>query len=237
MDIRIFESYEELSKVAAEMVKDQLRIKPDTLLCAATGNSPLRAYKMLAETDRDLFRRVRLLMLDEWLGLPEFHEASCFSYLQKNLVEPLAISSDRVITFRSELSHAGAECQNMQEKLKTLGPPDLLLLGVGLNGHLGFNEPGEVLYPRPHVVHLEDITQSHSMISALAKTPEYGITLGMSDLLQSGRILLIINGIHKRDVFKRLLLKEISTNFPASFLWLHKNVTVLADQEAAGDLS
>src|SRR5690606_5914914 len=124
-----------------------------------------------------------------------------------------------------------------QETLKIQGPPDLPILGVRLNGHLVSNELGEVLYPRAHVAHLQEQSQAHIIVSAVSKAPERVRTVGMGNILMAKKILLIINGAHKQKVFSQIIQKEVSTHFPASFLWLHDQVTVLADKEVAGDIS
>ena len=120
--------------------------------------------------------------------------------------------------------------------MKNEGPIDLCLLGLGLNGHLGLNEPAEHLSPSWHVTALSQDSLDHSMLEVSKVRPSFGLTLGMSDLLQSKHILLLVSGSHKKDALRKLFDKEITSFFPGSFLWLHTNVTVLCDLEAAGSL-
>ncbi len=238
MNIQVFDSYESLSRHAAEMIAAQLENKPETLFCPATGNSPLLTYAFLAEIHAqrpELFHKLKVLMLDEWYGLPYGHPASCLAYLQKNLTGPLEIDDKRFFRFNSDSDEAISECEKMQETLKSQGPVDLMVLGVGLNGHLGFNEPEQHLKPFTHIARLQQKTQNHSMVSSLSKAPDTGLTLGMHDILNARKIILIVNGPHKKEALSQLLDGQITTGFPASFLWMHPHVSYLIDRDALGN--
>lgn len=240
LPITVEADYEAMSRRAADVVAEQLRAKPDLLLCVATGSSPRRAYELLAEKRRDeprLFERLRVLKLDEWGGLPPEHPGTCETYLRRWLIEPLGISAERYLTFRGDAAEPEAECGRIREMLRAHGPIDLSVLGLGLNGHLGMNEPADELSLEAHVAPLSKETAQHSMIRDATPPVRFGLTLGMGDLLQSHRILLLVNGAAKRDALRRLRAGRVTTQFPASLLWLHRGVTCLCDREAVDEAS
>ncbi len=124
----------------------------------------------------------------------------------------------------------------MRRVVAAEGPIDLCVLGLGVNGHLALNEPAASLLPTAHVARLSQASLRHPMLANSPKLPAYGLTLGMADILVSRDILLLVSGVNKREPLKRLLRREITTEFPASFLWLHPNWTLLCDQNAAEGL-
>jgi putative deaminase/isomerase len=233
---RVEPDYDAMSRHAAELIVASVRGRPDLLLCTATGSSPTRTYELLAERHRrepGLFSRLRLIKLDEWGGLPPEDPGTCESYLRRHLVDPLNISPDRYHTFRGDAPDAEAECRNIERTLGNHGPIHLCVLGLGVNGHLGFNEPADALHPGPHVAPLSEQSLAHPMVRHARGRVRYGLTLGMGDILRAQKILLLVNGRHKRDPLRRLLTPHVSTRFPGSFLWLHPDVTVLCDTEAS----
>ncbi len=238
LDLSVYTDYEAVSNQAAELIIEQVCTKPELLLCAATGSSPLRAYEILAERGKrepHLFNRLRVVKLDEWGGLPMDDASTCETYLRRHLTGPLGVSDDRYISFRSDAEDPEAECQRVQEELNNQGPIDLCVLGLGLNGHLALNEPADELNPRVHVARLSAQTLQHPMIRRTQKKwLQYGLTIGMADILQSKNILLLVSGAHKRAAVARLRSSFVSTKFPASFLRLHNNVTCMCDNESAG---
>ncbi len=227
MNIFHCHSYEEMSIRAATLVLDEMARKPDLLLAAATGNSPGGLYGALdrkAKADYSFFEHLRILKLDEWGGVPENHPVTCEHYLRKRLLDPLQIGPERYFAFSSEPPDPAMECQRIQKVLESNGPVDLCILGLGLNGHLGFNEPGSFLHPHCHIATLSETSLQHSMIRSLSHPPAYGLTLGMADILRSRRIILLISGQGKEQTVQGFLSGKISTYLPASFLWLHDQV-------------
>ena len=126
------------------------------------------------------------------------------------------------------------KCARIADWLDQNGPIDISVLGLGINGHLGFTEPAEYLQPFAHVAQLSQASLAHAMLAKSNVRPTYGLTLGMADLIQSRRILLLVSGPTKRDPLQRLLSGRISTEFPASMLQLHPNVLLICDRAAAG---
>ena len=238
LQVFVHPDYEAMSHRAARAVMHEAFHKPDLILCTATGSSPTRTYELIAESWHGrpaLSGRLRVVKLDEWGGLTPDDPGSCENYLRRNLLGPLNIGVDRYVGFRGDASDPEAECGAVADRLGAWGRIDLCLLGLGLNGHLGFNEPGEALRPHAHVAQLSDESRAHPMVQG-SRTVTYGLTLGMADVLQSKQVLLLVNGRHKRDALRRLLDdRTVSPRFPASFLWLHPDVAVHCDSDAAGD--
>jgi galactosamine-6-phosphate isomerase len=229
---------EEMSRHAAEMIVEELRRKPDLLLCAAAGSTPTGCYALLAEARRrepQAFDRLRVLKLDEWGGLPLDDPATCEAYLRRHLIEPLEISEDRYVTFDSDAPDPRQECERVRARLADQPPIDLCLLGLGVNGHLGLNEPADALQPFMHIAELADSSRQHTMLDAAARRPEYGMTLGMAEILAARKVMLLVSGASKREPLARLRVPQVSTAFPASLLWLHRDVTCFYDSDAAQD--
>lgn len=227
--------YEAMSQAAVGLIVAQLRRKPDSLLILATGGTPERAYQLLAErghAERGLCDHLRILKLDEWGGLSMDDPATCEAALRRALVGPLGIGADRFFGWHSAPPDIPAECNRMRRWLAHHGPADLCVLGIGLNGHLGLNEPGECMQPGPHRAELSSESKQHSMLKQSRGQPGYGLTLGLRDILQSREILLLVSGAKKQGQLRRLLQPEISPRFPGSFLWLHAAVTVCCDEAA-----
>ena len=229
--VQVGADWEELSRRAAELIVAELREKPDLILCAATGASPTATYRHLAKAFTEspgLFAKMRILALDEWGGVHS--SASCRAYLQRHLVQPLGIAPERFVCFQAEAERPAEECARVQAWLDEEGPIDCCVLGLGLNGHIGLNEPGPGLQPRIHRAALSKTTLQHSMLQSTKRPPAFGYTLGMADLLGSKRVLFLVHGEPKRAAMAQWMRAEISTEFPASFLWLHPRVTCFCEQ-------
>jgi galactosamine-6-phosphate isomerase len=237
MTISVLGSYEAISREASGMIIRQLETKKDLLLCAATGNSPSGTYTRLVEEHKkrpELFAGLRILKLDEWGGIPMDDPGSCESYLQARLLSPLGITGNRYLSFQSDATSPDGECKRVREDLEKAGPIDCCVIGLGMNGHIGLNEPAGVLQPDFHLAQLSEGTLQHSMVEAMSRKPAYGLTLGMADILQARTILLLVSGKDKRSITRELLSKKLTTGLPASFLWLHPNTICLLDKEAYG---
>lgn len=234
MEIVLCDSYEVLSQKASEVILQELEQKKDLLLCTATGNSPTGAYQLLAEKFKlfpEVFDGLRMLKLDEWGGIPHMHPGTCEAYLKGHLILPLEIDQNRYTGFKSDADDPNKECQLIQYYLYQEGPVDLCILGLGVNGHLAFNEPGDELQAHCHIAMLTSTSMKHSMASEMEIKPTYGLTLGMADILQSKKILMLITGKEKRKIVDKFLSEKITTLLPASFLWLHPNVVCLIEKD------
>ena len=231
--------HEEMSRRAAKWLHARVAANPDLFLCAATGGTPTRAYELFVQSwdgHRGTTARLRVIKLDEWVGLPVGDSGTCEAYLRRHLLEPLGIGDDRYVGFRADAVDPPAECERVASALDDMGPPDVCVLGLGLNGHLGFNEPAPSLCPHPYVATLSETSLAHPMVRDHRGAVSQGMTLGMGDILHAKSILLLVNGAHKREPLRRLLTGPVSTDFPASLLWLHADVTCVCDADAAADL-
>lgn len=238
--ISINDHYESMSRRAVDRILAALTAKPDLLLCAAGGGSPARTYQLLAEHHQHkpaAFARLRILKLDEWGGLRMDDPGSCETQLRTTLIAPLGLTGDRCFGFNNEAAEPEAECERIRKRLAVEGPIDLCLLGLGVNGHIAMNEPAASLQPFAHVAQLTEHSLRHPMLANSKTKPTHGLTLGLAEILISHEILLLVSGASKRAPLQRLLQRDLTTEFPASLLWLHANCTVLCDREAAVGLN
>ena len=221
-----YTDYEEMSQAAALIISEEIKQNPSLILCPATGSTPTRTYQMLAGHKQN-FNDVRLLALDEW-NLDRNNPASCYYYLTKTLIEPLGIN--KTIVF--DISKTDEEIiSESKDYIKSSGPIDLCILGIGQNGHLGFNEPGPFIEPYCHKADLSAESMQHAMIDSTDILPGYGLTLGMKDILSSKKIVLLISGKGKKTVTEKLLEGKITPGLPATFLWLHDKVNCLIEED------
>ncbi|WP_457795342.1 6-phosphogluconolactonase [Horticoccus sp. 23ND18S-11] len=225
-----------MSEAAAARLTAELRAKPTALLCLATGASPKRTYELLvarARTEPRLHAQARWIKLDEWGGLAMDDPGSCETFLRDTLLDPLGVPPERYRGWQSQPTDAQAECHAIAQWLARHGPIDVQVLGLGENGHLGFNEPAPELQRGPHVATLTRESLSHAMLRESRSQVAYGLTLGMDDILGSHRILLLVTGRHKAQQLRRLVTGEISPLFPASLLRQHQSVAIYCDAAAA----
>lgn len=240
MQLIIEKDYEDLSRAAAQQIVDVIKNKPTALLCLAAGDTPRRAYSLIAETaareNTDL-SKCSFVSLDEWVGIPPSNEGSCQYFLRHVLFEPLGIRQTRFHLFNALTNDPEAECRKMDNYIKEKEGIDLMVVGIGRNGHIGFNEPGTDPANYSHVVELDETTRSVGQkYFRQTTTLSYGITLGLQHLLESRKAILIANGVHKADIIRRTLEDEISSTVPATIIRKHPNATVIIDREAASVL-
>jgi len=225
--------YQEMSHRGASLILEALKKKPNLLICTATGSSPEGLYKelaSLAHKDLEPFKQLRILKLDEWGGIPENHPVSCEYFLNKKLLGPLNIPRERYISFASDPDEPESECRRMHSEIKREGPIDICILGLGRNGHLGFNEPALKLESFCHVAALSAESLAHPMIASLEQKPCYGLTLGLKEILDSRLIIMLVSGKGKKHIAEKFLEAKVSTELPASFLWQHPQVECLVEQ-------
>lgn len=225
-----------MSESASAWLAGELRVRPDALVCLATGTTPTHTYERLAaraRTEPGVFAKTRWMKLDEWGGLAMDDPATCEHYLRRLLLTPLAVPPERYVGWDSQPVDPEAECHRMTGWLAANGPIDIQVLGLGENGHLGFNEPAAQSQAKPHVARLSPVSLNHSMLAPSQGHVTYGLTLGMDDILSSRRILLLVSGERKARQLRRLVSGAISPEFPASLLRRHRAVTVICDAPAA----
>lgn len=234
MKITLVDSYEDLSELGSNKIVTVLTEKPDALLCLATGETPKGIYSRLHEhfnNNSHVFEKFRIIKLDEWCDITSDEEASCEYYVNKHIISPLKVNRDRYFTYESSLRSAYFSCSKIRDFLAEKGPIDFLLLGLGVNGHLGLIEPNRILLPHAHVVKLSVSSQHHKMLSTESIKPTHGITLGIAEIFEAKKVILIVSGNHKKHIVKKLLQGNVSTKLPASLLWLHHNSEIIVDKE------
>jgi glucosamine-6-phosphate isomerase len=236
MKLQIEKDYAALSHSTALAIIDQVKRKPGSVLCLAAGDTPRLAYTLLSELakkDKVDFSRCSFAGLDEWVGIPPENEGSCQYFLRTLLFGPLNIQDDQVHVFNALSVDLSKECTDMDRFIRDKGGIDLMVVGVGRNGHIGFNEPGVDFNRHSHVIDLDDTTQSVGQKYFKENTSlKKGITLGLKHLLEARSAIMIANGIKKAEVIKSALEGEITNQMPASIMRRHQNGEVIIDEQA-----
>ena len=235
MKIQYCSNYEEMSQSACDSIIRDLKISPNQLLCLATGNSPTGTYNKMVnicQEHPEYFKELSIVKLDEWGGLNDDDPVSCETYLRNKILLPLQIPDNQYISFQSDSKVPEEECERIQKEIDEKGPIDMCILGLGKNGHIGFNEPAESLSAGCHEGQLSETSMQHQMTNAMTNKPKYGLTLGMADILLSKKIIFLVTGANKEKIIEQLLTEKITTHLPASFLWLHPNVECYIDSES-----
>jgi len=221
--------YRSLSEAASEQLVALIRRKPDAVICLATGATPVLTYQLLVEkiTAQHVdISKVTFVKLDEWVGLAPDNPATCETFLQQHILQPLGVAPDNYISFGSDNADE-QECARIVKLIDQRGGLDLCVLGIGKNGHLGLNEPDEKLEPACHITHLDERTRLHDMLKQANAPVEKGITLGLRDILAARAVLLLVSGEGKQWAFSEFKEGKVTTQIPASFLWLHPQTTCL----------
>lgn len=238
-NIRIYKEkdYESVSRRAANLISAQAISKPDSILGLATGTSPLGAYHQLAAwyTKGDVdFSRIITVNLDEYVGLSPKNSESYHYFMEKNFFSKINIAMDNIHIPKGHVSDLDEACKSYDSLIQNLGGIDLQLLGIGSNGHIGFNEPGKSFQVNTHIVHLADSTikANSRLFSKIEDVPRRAITMGIRNIFQAGKIVLIASGRNKADALYRSFMEPVTPEVPASILQLHTNLSIVADKEA-----
>ncbi len=233
----VFDTYEELSAYAANMVASELNSKSHYILGLPTGGTPVGMYKEIANLyNKGVidFSDVTTFNLDEYLGLTRDHDQSYYYFMNENLYSKVNLKPENINIPNGCAEDINAEAAAYDEKILEKGGIDLMILGIGPNGHIGFNEPDEVLLSDTHTVDLtkETIEANARFFDSIDDVPRRAITMGVGSILKAKKILMLISGANKKEITKKLFSGEISTSNPASLLLLHPSVTVLVDKAA-----
>lgn len=225
-------SYEEVSEKAADLIAEQILAKPDCTLGLATGSTPIRTYENLIEfyhRGKIDFSRVSSINLDEYVGLDGTQEQSYRFFMDRYLFNQINIKKDRTFVPDGKAIDLEEECRKYDERIKELGGIDLQLLGIGNNGHIGFNEPDHAFIGKTHVVELGESTirANARFFSSEAEVPGEAITMGMRGIMQAGKVVLIAAGKEKAKIIQKAVEGPITPSVPASILQLHKDCTVI----------
>ncbi|WP_339222453.1 glucosamine-6-phosphate deaminase [Paenibacillus sp. FSL W7-1279] len=237
MNIYTFRDEEQFVQTGANLISSLLHTNPRAKLGLATGSTPVGLYAKLIEMNRQglvSFAQTTTYNLDEYVGLPENHPESYRTFMNEKFFNHVDIQIERTHVPNGNAADAEAECLNYDKMLEEFGPVDLQLLGLGHNGHIGFNEPGEALSGGTHVVELQEKTRNANarFFPTLDDVPTHAITMGVATILKARQILLLVRGEDKAEIVHRALKGPITTQCPASLLQCHPNVVVLLDQGA-----
>lgn len=232
MNILETRNYKEMSERACELLIHCLREKPDALFCIATGSSPTETYGLFVQAikrEQIDTGKMRIIKLDEWCGLKKENPATCEYYIRKHILTPLNIPDERYLSFNPAEENEEYECKRISSLITENGGIDFCILGIGKNGHLGLNEPREEINPFTHKTELDSKTKTHSMLVSSNQTVSQGYTLGIKDILDSKKVMLLITGNDKQEAYQNLKKKMISTKYPANYLWLHDQAVCIVD--------
>ena len=237
MEIIKARDYEHMSRQAANILSAQVILHPDSVLGLATGSSPVGTYRQLIKWyekgDLD-FRRVRTVNLDEYVGLAADHEQSYAHFMRVNFFDHINIDLKNTNIPDGTNMDEEEECARYNAVIRKLGGVDLQLLGIGPNGHIGFNEPGDCFVKGTHKVELTETTinANKRFFASADDVPRYAYSMGILDIMQAERVVMVASGENKADAVRDAFFGPVTPRVPASILQLHKNFTLVADEAA-----
>ncbi|MCC8168536.1 MAG: glucosamine-6-phosphate deaminase [Clostridiales bacterium] len=229
--------YRDMSRKAANIISAQIIMKPDCVLGLATGSTPIGIYRQLIDWYKkgDLdFSDVTTVNLDEYRGLSGENEQSYYYFMHNNLFDHVNINPQKTHLPDGTNPDAEAECARYEALIQSLGGADLQLLGIGNNGHIGFNEPAEAFETKTHCVDLQErtIEANKRFFDSVDKVPRQAYTMGIKTIMAARKILLVASGEGKADIMKKAFAGPVTPQVPASILQVHPDVTVIADEAA-----
>ncbi len=236
MKVIVTENYEEMSKKAAEIITELVKNNPNAILGLATGSSPIGTYKQMAVDCKNgvSYKNVQTVNLDEYVGLTADHDQSYAYFMRTNLFDHLDIDQKNTNLPCGSAPDVKAECDRYNALLEEM-KQDVQVLGIGSNGHIGFNEPGTSF---DSVTHLVDLTEStikdnSRMFASIDEVPRQALSMGIKNIMQAKSIIMVVSGKNKAEAVRRMVKGEITPDCPASVLQLHPFVTVVCDKDAA----
>ena len=237
MKIIEVKNYQEMSLAAAQYIINMLKNTPKLTLGLATGGTPQGVYQHLIEDykkNSTSYAQVTSFNLDEYIGLTKDDPNSYYQYMYENLFKHINISLQQTNIPSGINTDLQLECEEYENKIQQHGGIDLQLLGIGSNGHIGFNEPGTTFQSKTHVVDLTQSTREANAryFTSIEEVPTQAITMGIQSIFKSKEILLLASGKAKQDAMVKLLNGDVTESFPASILKQHPNATIIADEEA-----
>ncbi len=237
MNLSIAKTYEEVSREAVNDLLEILQSIKNPLVCTASGDSPKGMYKELVRQVKENNIDIsgwNFLSLDEWAGMNGNDEGSCRFHLNNDLFEPLNVAESKITFFDGRASDSQADCDRIENYIKGHGGIDVAIVGLGLNGHVGMNEPGTFENSRAHVAEIDSTTQTVGQkYFKNEQKITHGLTLGIASIMEAGNIMLLVSGTKKSSIVQRILEEEINEQLPATYLRKHKNLKVYLDSDAA----
>ena len=242
MEIIRVKDYEEMSLKAASYILSKLKQIDTPVLGLATGSTPIGLYSQLVDEYKKgnvSFENVTTFNLDEYTKIEPTDPNSYHFFMNTNLFDHIDLPKEQIHLPNGSAEDLEAECQEYEEKITRAGKMDLQVLGIGINGHIGFNEPGTHFTSRTHIVTLDESTREANsrFFSTIDEVPTHAITMGIETIMESKEIVLLISGEQKAETLNRLLNGEVNEEFPASILHKHNNVIVIADAAACSKLA
>ena len=239
--ILITDTYDSLSQTCANLIAAQIQSKPTTVLGLATGSTPVGTYQELIRMHKgeDLdFSSITTFNLDEYYPIQKSNDQSYDFFMKQQLFNHINIDPSRLNIPNGEATDIIAECAAYESKIQAAGGIDLQILGIGLNGHIGFNEPSDTFAARTHQVTLDESTieANARFFASKDDVPKQAITMGIGTIMAAKTVLLIINGAKKAAIARETIFGAITPRVPASVLQLHQNVIIALDQDAAAEL-
>lgn len=231
-------TYEALSQMAAARIISKIHANPRLNLGLATGSTPTGVYKRLIqdhEVNKTSYKQVNSFNLDEYIGISKKDPNSYHYFMCENLFDHIDIPIDQTHIPDGTAENLDEECRRYEQFIQEHGGIDLQILGIGQNGHIGFNEPGTSFSSRTHIINLAESTRKANsrFFESLEDVPTQAITMGIASIMESKEIFLLVSGAAKAEALARLVNGEVSESFPASVLKNHPNVTIFADKEAS----
>jgi len=229
--------YNDMSRKAANIISAQIILKPNCVLGLATGSTPIGTYRQLVEWyekgDLD-FSEVMTVNLDEYKGLSHENKQSYYYFMNQNLFSKVNIDKHRTFLPDGTEPDSATACENYNEILRAVGEPDLQLLGLGHNGHIGFNEPADIFEKDTHCVDLQErtIEANKRFFASADDVPKQAYTMGIGTIMQAKKILIVVSGEDKAETVAKAFFGPVTPEVPASVLQLHKDVILVADEAA-----
>ncbi|PJI07796.1 MULTISPECIES: glucosamine-6-phosphate deaminase [Clostridium] len=235
------ENYDEMSDKAAAMIASQIILKSNSVLGLATGSTPIGTYKKLIKMYNNKkvdFSEVKTFNLDEYYGITDENKHSYHYYMVENLFKHINIDKKNINIPNGMAKDIKEECEEYEKKIKASGGIDLQILGIGINGHIGFNEPDAKFEAQTHLVNLDEktIKANSRFFNSIDEVPTKAISMGIKTILSSKKIVLLANGVSKAEVVAEAINGKISPEVPASILQLHKDITMIVDKAAGSKL-
>ena len=240
MRILKVKNYDEMSKKAAAVIAAQIVAKPDSVLGLATGSTPIGTYQYLVKKyqERELdFSGIKTANLDEYKGLTKENDQSYYYFMNTNLFQHVNVDMNNTNIPNGMAEDANAECSRYEEVIKELGGVDLQLLGLGHDGHIGFNEPEDHFAKQTHCVDLTEMTieANKRFFASADDVPKQAFTMGIGTIMRAKKVLMIVSGKDKAAILKEALYGPVTPQVPASILQFHPDAIVIADEDALSE--
>jgi glucosamine-6-phosphate deaminase len=242
VELNIFATAEDTATAVARRIAESLRETPDLVLGLPAGRTPIGVYAHLRQAHRSSnldFSRAAVFTVDEFAGIDRSHPGSFHRFIDEHLLSSVRIDASRTHSLNGAAANLDAECRRYEEELTRAGGVGLQLLGIGTNGHIGFNEPGDALIALTHRVTLLELTRQENAAlfgGDATRVPREALTMGIGTILRAATVLLMASGSRKAPSVERMIRGPITTQVPASFLQAHRRVEVYLDRDAASRL-